>query len=265
MNPLPRPVLAVTACFLEEVDRLLPGRMTGLFLHGSICWGEFFPGSDIDFVGLWDDLPGGDALDQLRAAHKATGVRFPTPAFDGFHCTADDLAEDPSVVTHRPVFYEGEFDAAGTTDINPVTWHELAERPVVVRGQMPPVHTDLPRLSAFTRDKLDTYWRGCIGQIEQAGIAAVGEHDDAIAWLVLGAARLHHLLARGSITSKSGAGRHVVESLDPRWHQIAREALRIREAPGDPSLYADTGARGRDMHDLLVWLVDDGTTRADDE
>lgn len=81
--------------------------------------------------------------------------------------------------------------------------------------------------------------------------------------MVLGAARLHHLLARGSITSKSGAGRYVIESLDPQWHPIAREALRIREAPGDPGFYVDTGARGRDMYDLLVWLVTDGTTRAD--
>ena len=237
--------------------------MTGLFLHGSICWGEFFTGSDIDFVGLWDRLPTGSDLGLLRSAHAATLARFTSPPFDGFHCMPGDLGSPPGGITHRPIFYEGAFDPAGRIDINPVTWHELAERPVVVRGEVPPVHTDLAGLMAFTRDNLDTYWRRCVSQIEDAGIVAVGEHDDTIAWMVLGAARLHHLLTRRTITSKSGAGRYVLESLDPRWHPIAREALRIREAPGEPGLYRDLAVRGRDMHDLLVWMVRDGTTRVD--
>jgi hypothetical protein len=258
---LPAPVVGLTACFLEEVDLRLPGRLQGLFLHGSLCWGEFFAGSDVDFVGMWDVLPTGADLELLRAAHIATRDRLPALVFDGFHCTVDDLAADPAGIAHRPVFYQGEFDMAGRIDISPVTWHELAERPIVVRGEVPPVHVDAVQLRDFTRVNLDIYWRGSITKIEAAGIAALGEDDDAIAWTVLGAARLHHLLNRGAITSKSGAGRYVIDSLEPRWHLIAHEALRLRESPGDPPLYSDPAARGRDMHDLLVWLVEDGTAR----
>ena len=83
--------------------------------------------------------------------------------------------------------------------------------------------------------------------------------DDLVVWTVLGCARLHHLLARGALTSKSGAGRYVVNHLDPRWRLVAGEALRLREDPGSPSLYADRDQRRRDTCDLLAWVVADGT------
>ena len=175
------------------------------------------------------------------------------------HCTAADLTASPAQIPHRPVFYQDAFDPEGTIEINLVTWHELAERPVVIRGQVPPVYTNLNELIEFTRTNLDTFWRGSIKQIEDAGIEAVGEYDDPIAWVGLGPARLHHLVIERELTSKSGAGHYVCESLDPRWNKIGREALRIREDPGSPSLYDDLAQRGCDTYDLLTWLVQDGT------
>lgn len=157
------------------------------------------------------------------------------------------------------MFYQDAFDPEGTIDINLVTWHELAERAIVIRGHVPPVYTNLNELIEFTRTNLGTYWRGFINQIDDAGIEAFGEHDDQITWVGLGAARLHHLLITGEMTSKSGAGHYVCESLDTRWNKIGREALRIREDPGSPSLYDDLAQRGRDIYDLLTWLVQDGT------
>jgi hypothetical protein len=195
----------------------------------------------------------------LKRAHEATRTQFPATVLDGFHCTADDLAADATTVGGRPVFYQGAFQTAGTLDINPVTWHELAERAVIVRGPLPRVRTDPAQLTAFTRGNLDTYWRGILARIEEVGAGSAGELDEAVAWVVLGAARLHHLLTQGRITSKSGAGRHVVEHLDPRWTPIAQEALRIRERPDSPSQYDDLARRGQDVVELLAWLVEDGT------
>lgn len=255
---LPLPVREVTGSFLSEIDQRLPGRLTGLFLHGSICWGEFFPGSDIDFVAVWGELPTGTDLDLLRAAHEATNAQHPMPVFDGFHCTALDLGGPPARVAHSPVFFEGSFNPEGAIAINLVTWHELAERAITVRGQLPPVHTDLAALVDFTRTNLDTYWRGAIEQIEAAGIATFGQHDSTIAWVSLGAARLHHLLTRNVLTSKSGAGRYLC-NLDPRRTKIGNEALRIRERPDSPSLYGNLTERGQDAYDQLVWIVDNQT------
>ena len=255
---LPSPVQDVTSRFLAEVDQRLPGRVTSLFLHGSICWGEFFPGSDIDFVALWDELPTGAELDLLRVAHEHTDAAHPKHAFDGAHCTARDLAGPPAAVEPRPGSFQGAFDAEGGAGISLVTWHELAERAVTIRGELPPVHTDPTALAEFTRDNLDTYWRGAVARIEAAGIDTFGRNDTAVEWVGLGPARLHHLLTRGHLTSKSGGGRYLCE-LDPRWARIGREALRLREHPDRPSLYDDPVERGQDAYDQLVRIVEDGS------
>ncbi|MFG1909127.1 hypothetical protein [Kribbella sp. NPDC048928] len=253
LPPLPPAVRELTGRFLTEVDSRLPGRLTGLFLHGSLYWGEFFPGSDVDFVAVWDELPDLDLLEEAHAAAKSDLT------FDGFHCTAADLATDPAQLPPRPVFFEGAFNPEGSIDINLVTWHELAERPVVVRGEVPPIYTSSDELIAFTRNNLDTYWRGLAGKIEAAGLDAFGNNDAAVTWVTLGAARLHHVLTTRTLTSKSGAGRYIANSLDPRWRKIAHEALNLRESPNTPTLYKSPTQRAKDTQALLTWILQDGT------
>lgn len=250
---LPTTVTVVTDTLLSEVDRRVPG-LTALALHGSLCWGEFYPGSDLDFVGVWDEVPGDLAL--LREAHEATLGTHPDVVLDGFHLPAGALAEPPR--PGWPVFFGGRFDPRGEIDQTWVTWHELAERAVVVRGELPPVLTDAAALRVFTAANLDTYWRGRLAAAVSAGPVEVGGDDDTVVWVTLGVARLHHLLATGRLTSKSGAGRYVLDACDERWHRLAADALRLRERAAGTSSYDDPEERGRDLIDFLAWAIADG-------
>jgi len=246
---LPDEATQVTEMFLGLIDDASPGLVQGLYLRGSLAFGEYFPGrSDLDFTAVLAARPDAAALDALAAAHAAVHDAYQIPHFDGFHLLRADLARPPDECPDLPCMFEGSFHPAGRFDVNAVAWHELARRGVAVRGPeltAESVWTDDAALRAFTHGNLSSYWaRVADFAVEYPEEAAKPE---AVAWGVLGISRLHHLLATGTMTSKSGAGRHALTAFDPVWHPIVREALRAREDPDRPSEFdADPARRGRE-------------------
>jgi hypothetical protein len=258
--PLPDQVTEVTSRFLAAIDERAPGLMEGLYLHGSLALtGEFFPGSDIDFVAVLRARPGDAELAALAAAHEAVSTARPRPLFEGIHLVRADLAGPPDECPDLPFFHEGTFGRAGRFEINPVTWHELARHAVVLRGPAltgQDVWTDDRVLWDFTRGNLRSYWAR-VAELQTALPERAGL-PEVTSWCVLGISRLHHLLATGSMTSKSGAGRYALTAFGPRWHPIVQEALRARERPQEPSGYPDGVTRGQDTTEFTVMALQAG-------
>ena len=231
-------------------------------MRGSLGFGEYFAGqSDIDFTAVLSARPDADQLTALAAAHEAVFAAHPEPHFDGFHLLRDDLARAPDQCPEIPVMFDGVFKPSTRDyDMNPVSWHELARHGIAVRGPALSEHdvwTDDAALRAFSHGNLGSYWAGVAESLvtEPPGAAEPG----IVAWSVLGVSRLHHLLATGRLTSKSGAGRYALTAFGPPWRRIVREALRARERPGDASLYdGDPEARGRDTAAFTVMAVESG-------
>jgi hypothetical protein len=258
---LPAEVTAITGRFLELIDADAPGLVTGLYLRGSLAFGEYFPGqSDVDFTAVLAGSPGAGQLAALASAHAAVYDAQPGPHFDGFHLLRADLARPPSECPNLPCMFDGSFRPAGRFDVNPVSWHELASRAVVIRGPAvteADVWTDKDALLAYSHDNLTSYWAGVAERLRAHADAAVT--PSAVAWSVLGVSRLHHLLATGALTSKSGAGRYALTAFGPRWQPIVREALRVRERPADSSEYEhDPDSRGRDTKEFTSMAIESG-------
>lgn len=258
---LPPAAADVTSQFLLLIDASAPGLVEGLYLRGSLGFGEYFDGqSDVDFTAVLATWPDAGQLDALTAAHAAVYAAHQHPRFDGFHLLPEHLARKPEECPDLPCMFDGTFHSTGRFDVNPVSWHELARYGIAVRGPAltsAAVWTDAAALRAFTHGNLTSYWSGVVEALvanpDEAGTPA------AAAWCVLGVSRLHHVLATGQMTSKSGAGRHALTAFGTQWHPIVHEALRAREHPAEPSAYhPDPGARARDTTAFTVMAIDAG-------
>ena len=78
----PGQVRTVCENYLDLVDEAAPGLVEGLYLRGSLGFGEWYAGrSDIDFVAVTAARPEARQVRQLRGVHERLGELFPTPAY----------------------------------------------------------------------------------------------------------------------------------------------------------------------------------------
>lgn len=233
---------------LHLVDAARPGLLDGFHLVGSIALGDYRPGrSDIDFVATLQTPPDVADLEALEHAHAALAAA-PGPALDGVYLQAAALRRPPEPDDPVPFHLDGRFHRhAPCYEINPVTWAVLAHSAVTLRGSAATAivaRPDPEALVQFQRANLQAYWRGWVDRTA-AALAAKAPGDsvdtDALAWGVLGIARLGCGLATGRIVSKTGAGDWAIEAVPGPWTGVITDCLAVRA--GEERAF-DTG-RGR--------------------
>lgn len=222
---------ALAQRYLAITDAALPSRITALYLTGSVALDDYVPGqSDVDFVAVTSSGLTHAECDRLEEVHVAL-VEPAAPHFDGIYVTPDDLRSDPTTVRTGAFVLEGRFTRGESFEANPPTWLILHDHPLPVRGPArPQVFHDRAVLERWTRQNLQTYWRDQLERLDRGRAALRRDRDRlnrAIAWSVPGVARLHHTLATGTNTSKTGACRYALEQF-PRWKDLIYEALALR-------------------------------------
>ena len=238
---LPAVVSAITRRHLELLDAALPGRVTGLYLTGSLPLGDFHPHtSDIDGVVVTSGPV--TELHQLRDIHAELAGG---PAYDVVYLTVAELAGPPR--RDRPAVFtlDGEFkEAPYGGPVSPVLWAELARGPIVVRENPGlEVYDDDAALRAFTRDNLTSYW---VPRLDELNAHLDGAPDDApvetevFTWFVLGVPRLHALLTTGEFVSKTAAGHWAAERFG-QWAGLCRRTIAARA--GEPQAFTVADAR----------------------
>jgi hypothetical protein len=221
---------------LAAVKAALPGLVTGFWLTGSATSGDWWPGvSDVDVVASLARPLTPDELPALAAAAAGLPV-------DGLYLPAADLADPPSAGEPVPHVVNGEFSAGPCGEATPVTWLELRQRGVPLRGPAPAELVPEPNPAAV-RDwllgNLRGYWSAEADEREQILTARPADQParaEGVCWLVLGAPRLHATLATGEVISKTAAGQYAArrwpDHLPPRDPSLACIPYDAGSAPG---------------------------------
>jgi hypothetical protein len=256
---LPEAADAAVRRYLRVADRLLPGRVTGFYLVGSVALGGFRPAhSDIDFVAVVDGDLSARELRRLRLVHLATAARTAAPHLvrgrfavpgtcNGAYVRAEDMSRPVTTITPVASHVGHEFHVGRAFDVNLVQWATLASRGIAVRGPEPAdlgLDTEPERLRQWNLDNMAQYWVPWARKV-QAGESRAFRTAPRFwtSWGVLGPPRLHHTALTGQVISKEDAGEHARGSFDARWHPLIDEALAYRrDEPADPR-FRDARAR----------------------
>ena len=235
---IPDPARTAVDAWLRHHDEYAAGFIEGLYLVGSIALGNWLPNSDIDFVAVSSSPADDDTISALRAAHEAAKADAGGNDIDGPYITWDDLEKLPSRVA-RPWTLHGEFHHDdGCFEINPVIWLALAKYGVAVRGPEPGVvdiDVDHDRVRSFIADNTNSY-RASVGPSIRSALEDPNRTEfdaNLTSWCVLGVARMLYTARTGDITSKSGAGRWMLDEL-PQHRALVEHALDVRERSDSP-------------------------------
>lgn len=239
--PLPPPVSALVTERLETVDAALPGFVTALWVTGSAAAGDWWPDrSDVDFVAATNRVPALADVEALAALHAARGE----PCYDGIYVAESDLAAPPSAEEPAAHVTDGEFGTGPCGYCTPAAWLELRQNGVAVRGPAPAELVPAPEpeaLRSWLLGNLRGYWSDTAAHAERVGTerpAAAPVDGYPVAWMVLGAPRLHATLTTGRIVTKTAAGAYAVERF-PEYADLAERCVRWRAGEPEEFTMAD--------------------------
>jgi hypothetical protein len=249
---LPDPVDAAVRRYVRLADRLLPVRVVGVYVVGSVALGAYRRRrSDIDLIVVVDRRLGGGELRRLRAVQLASGAVTTPPALvrgdlalpgtvNATYVVEDDLTLPVSSIVPVAHHVGHTLHGGAGFDVNPVQWKTLADHGVAVRGPEPSrlgLDSEPGSLGDWNRENLRSYWQPLAERIAAGRVPLSYRYRPRwlTSWCVLGAPRLHATIATGDVISKEAAGEYALATFDARWHPIVREGLAYwREEPARP-------------------------------
>ena len=233
---------------LDGVGDAVGGQLVGLYLHGSLALGDFFPpASDVDFHVATAGALGREALERLGALHAAFKAEGGWLArLEGVYLPPGPLRRlDPAAERCPTVGTDWDFGPGRPGPTWVLDRWVTRERGVVVTGPDPrelidPIGPDELRAAVLASMLGDWAERAAGGDV------AWLRPRSYQAFAVLTMCRDLYLLERGVLVSKPAAAAWARSRLGPPWAALVDRALgwRADERVDDDSLAGTLGFVG---------------------
>lgn len=214
----------------------LGSQFVGLYLFGSLSWGDFDPtSSDIDFLAVTEAALDADAVARLDRLHRelaASGAPW-AAKLEGTYIPRRALwRHDPADAVHPTIGVDWPFGPARHRENWIIERHIVRERGVAIAGPPPKTLIDFVtpnQLREAVRAGLDTFWS------RQSADPDWLRPLNYQAFAILTMCRALYTLRAGVVASKPEAARWAQRTLPEPWPATVARALATRTdtRPGD--------------------------------
>ncbi|MFD1738146.1 aminoglycoside adenylyltransferase domain-containing protein [Bacillus salitolerans] len=254
IQSVPNEAAIILTEYVHELASRLPNRVEGIYLHGSITLHAFDERSDIDFITLINNPLSKEEKESVKAIHQQIAERYTSHQLEGAYLSKEEFGQNNH---HSVPFYDGDefiYDQPFYNH-NPVTWWTLKHHGITVFGkELKEISFDdhSSVLVDYVKENMNSYWKNRFHSIKELDYSKFPKEsiNAEIEWSVLGVLRQVYTINEQKVTSKIEAGEYGLEILPHRWHDVIREAVRIRLGR-DGSYYHSEEDR---IHDFLTFL-----------
>jgi len=217
------------AMLAEGVNGLIGDNIAGLYLTGSLSYGDFNPAtSDIDFLSIMKRPFSSEAFDSIKVLHEGIGRAYPEWArrIEGSYITMAMLAEAPPPRrprTPRPYINEGDFWRPDPVYGNEwtINLHVLYEKGVPLLGPDPktfiaPVSIDA--VKEASRMDLIEEW------VPKLDDRAFFENSHYQAYMILTLCRILYRARHSDVASKRTAAAWAKKEYGLPWSDLIQKA-----------------------------------------
>ena len=258
---MPRYLDDLLTTYKTSIHELFSDELVGIYLTGSIAFGEYFEGkSDLDFTVVLKSQLGIDKLEKVTKIHQDISSRYKRTPLESQYIALDNIGKNEA---DTQSFYSCLHDnniSLGKHNANEVTWFTLKNYGITVTG-IPAneldISTSVNDIKSFVKGNVNSYWKYWLNAarkpFSQKRLSALTNWG--VEWCVCGITRMYFTMVEGDITAKGKSVEYGLTCLPESTHRILKEALRIRTG-GKNRLYQSRFIRRKDMIEYMDYLIE---------